>query len=114
MDAQKMDDHLVYTTPNHILAKMDVLPKTFLQIILATKRLVRHSSMYVPQAAATTFAFSSVCFFFYASTILLNRLYILCVPLILYMKADMYRMYNIVHISQKYSIQGAWPPQASE
>ena len=67
MDAQKMDDHLVYTTPHHILAKMDVLPKTFLQIILATKRLVRHSSMYVPQAAATTFAFSSVCFFFYVA-----------------------------------------------
>ena len=36
---RKMDDHLVHHSP-----KMDVLPKTFLQIILAAKQLVRHSS----------------------------------------------------------------------
>ena len=38
---------------------MDVLPKTFLQIILAAKWLVQHSK-YVPKPAATTFAFPSV------------------------------------------------------
>ena len=32
-----MDDHLVYTTPNHQPPKMDVLSKTFLQINLAPK-----------------------------------------------------------------------------
>ena len=41
---RKMDDHLVHTTPNHHPPKMDVLPKTFLQIILASKWLVWHSS----------------------------------------------------------------------
>ena len=42
--------------PPCILApsKMDVLQKTFLQIILAAKWLVRHSRTY-PQPAATTF-----------------------------------------------------------
>ena len=39
---RKMDDHLVYTTPNHHPPKMDFLPKTFLQIILAAKWLARH------------------------------------------------------------------------
>ena len=51
---EKMDDHLVHTIPNHYLIKMDVLPKTFFQIILAAKWLVRHST------TAATFAFSSV------------------------------------------------------
>ena len=41
---RKMDDPLVNTTPNHHPLKMDVLPKTFLQIILVAKWLVRHSS----------------------------------------------------------------------
>ena len=54
---RKMDNPLVHTTPNHHHPKMDVLPKTFLQISEAFK--------YVPQTAATTFHFSSVCFFFY-------------------------------------------------
>ena len=40
----KMDDHPVYTTPNHRPPKMDVLVKAFLKIILAAKRLVWHSS----------------------------------------------------------------------
>ena len=33
----KMDDHPIHTTPNHHPSKMNVLPKTFLQIILAAK-----------------------------------------------------------------------------
>ena len=41
---RKMNDHLVNTTPNHHPPKMDGLPKTFLQIILAAKWLVRYSS----------------------------------------------------------------------
>ena len=41
---EKMVDHLVHTTPSHHPTKMDVLPKSFLQIILAAKWLVRHSS----------------------------------------------------------------------
>ena len=40
----KMFDHPFHTTPNHHPPKMDVLQKTFLQIILAAKWLVRHSS----------------------------------------------------------------------
>ena len=43
-----MDDHLVHTIPNHHPTKMDVLPKTFVQIILAAKWLVRHSSIRPP------------------------------------------------------------------
>ena len=31
----KMDDHLVLTIPNHHPTKMDVLPKTVVQIILS-------------------------------------------------------------------------------
>ena len=34
---RKMDDHLVHTTPNLHPPKMNVLPKSFLQIILAAK-----------------------------------------------------------------------------
>ena len=36
----KMDDLLVHTTPNHHPPKMDILPKTFRPIILASKQLV--------------------------------------------------------------------------
>ena len=39
-----MDDNPVRTTPNHHPPKLDVLQKKFLQIILTTKWLVRHSS----------------------------------------------------------------------
>ena len=35
---------IIQFTPNHHAPKKDVLPKTFLQIILAAKWLVRHSS----------------------------------------------------------------------
>ena len=39
-----MDDHQVHTIPNYVpSSKMDVLTKTFVQIILAAKQLVRHS-----------------------------------------------------------------------
>ena len=55
----KMDCHPFNTIPNHHLTKMDVLTKTFVRIILAQKWLLRHTK-YVPQTAATTFAFSSV------------------------------------------------------
>ena len=55
-----MDDHLVYTTPNHHPPKMDFLPKTFLQIILAAKWLARLPAIpYVLQTAAQTFTFFS-------------------------------------------------------
>ena len=38
MDAlEKLDDLPVHTTPNLHPPKMDVIPKTFLQIILAAK-----------------------------------------------------------------------------
>ena len=42
--------HTVHTTPNHHPPKMDmdVLPKTYLQIILASKWLVRHSGIRPP------------------------------------------------------------------
>ena len=56
--------HLVHTTPNYHPPKMDFLPKYFLQIILAAK-MACVTFKYVPQKASTTFAFSSVCFFFY-------------------------------------------------
>ena len=40
----KMDDHPVHTTQSHHPPKINVLPITFLQIILAAKCLVRHWS----------------------------------------------------------------------
>ena len=60
---RKMDDYPVYTTPDHHPPEMDVLPKTFLQIIIAANGLEAFNN--VTQTAATTFAFSSACFFFY-------------------------------------------------
>ena len=44
--------------------KMNILPKTFLHVILAAKWQVRHSILF-PKSAETTFAFSSVWFFSY-------------------------------------------------
>ena len=41
---RKMDDHPVHTIPNHHPTKMKVLPKTFVQIILAAKWFVRLSN----------------------------------------------------------------------
>ena len=52
-----MDDLPVHTTSNLHPPKMEVLPKNFLQIILAAKRLVGHSKTS-PQTAETTFVFS--------------------------------------------------------
>ena len=43
-----MDDHPVHTTPNHNPPKIDVLPKTFFQIILAAKSIVQHSIQLRP------------------------------------------------------------------
>ena len=44
MDAlKKMDDLPVHTIPNHHSTKIDVLQKTFVQIILAANWLVPHS-----------------------------------------------------------------------
>ena len=54
----KMNDHLVLNTPNHQPPQMDVLPKTFLWIILGYIATFK----YVPPPAATTFAFPSVWF----------------------------------------------------
>ena len=48
-----------FTLPNCHSTKMAVIPKTFVQIILAAKWLVRHSSMFL-QTTAMIFAFSSV------------------------------------------------------
>ena len=45
----KIDDLPVHTAPNHQLPKMDVLPKTVLQIIHADKWLVWHSSTSLKQ-----------------------------------------------------------------
>ena len=56
---EQLSDLPVHTPPNHHDLKMDVLPKTFLQIILAANWLIRYSNMSPPKAA-TTFAFSSV------------------------------------------------------
>ena len=53
---EKMDDHPVQALPIHHPTKMDVLPKTFIQIILAAKW---HSSTS-PQTTAMIFAFSAV------------------------------------------------------
>ena len=52
---EQMDDHPVHTIPNHHPTKMDLLLKTFVQIILDANPLVQHSSTS-PKTAATTFA----------------------------------------------------------
>ena len=60
---QKMDNHPVHTTPNHWPPKINFLPE-----LLSNNpccELASAALKYVPQTAATTFAFSSVCFFFY-------------------------------------------------
>ena len=45
-----MEDYPVYTTPNHQPPKIDVLPKTFLQIILAAKfHCAAFKYLYVPK-----------------------------------------------------------------
>ena len=42
---EKLDDHPIYTIPNHHPTTMDFLPKTSVKIILAAKWLVRHSKL---------------------------------------------------------------------
>ena len=57
---------IIWFTPHqnmHHPPEMDVLPKTFLQIIIAANGLEAFNN--VTQTAATTFAFSSACFFSY-------------------------------------------------
>ena len=68
-----MDAHLIHTTPSHHPPKMDVLPKTFLQIMSLLLNGYSTAFKYVPQTTATTFAFSSVCFSFYDFLILVLR-----------------------------------------
>ena len=51
--------------------KMDVLPKTWLQIILTAKVSIAAFN-YIPQSAGTTFVFSSVWFLFYASSMCID------------------------------------------
>ena len=41
-----MDDHPVHTIPSHRPTKLDVLPNTSVQITLASKWLVQHSSIH--------------------------------------------------------------------
>ena len=59
MGVWKMKDQHAYTIPNYHPTKMDVLPKTFFQIVLAANWLVQHSRTY-PQPTATTFAFAAL------------------------------------------------------
>ena len=55
-----MDNHPVHTIPNRYPTKLDVLPKTFVQIILDAKLLVRHSCTIVhhPNSSDDFFFFS--------------------------------------------------------
>ena len=53
--------HPVHTIPNIHPTKIDVLPKTLVQIILAASAIFK----YVPQPTATNFAFSFPLSFFY-------------------------------------------------
>ena len=86
----KMDDLPVNTTPNHHPHKMDVLPKTFLQIILAANWLGRYSgtshnqqrrplpsllsvSSYMIQALAE----GKLCFFLTSYIVRQERIYIM-------------------------------------
>ena len=62
---RNMDDYVVHTTPNHPPPQN----WTFFQKLFFKSSLLLngYSALfkYVPQIAATTFAFSSVCFFFF-------------------------------------------------
>ena len=63
---RKMGNHLLLFTPNHHPPKKDFLPKHF---CLYHPRCYMASAAFkfVLQPAATTYAFPSVCFFFYIS-----------------------------------------------
>ena len=59
-----MDDHLVHTTPNHHAPSQNgCSSKNFCSNQLCCY-MASAALKYVPQTGATTFAFSSVCFFF--------------------------------------------------
>ena len=59
-----MDDHLVHTTPNHHAPSQNgCSSKNFCSNQLCCY-MASAALKFVPQTAATTFAFSSVCFFF--------------------------------------------------
>ena len=60
----KIDDHPVHTITDHHPTKMDVRPKTFVQIILAAKLLVRHSSTCPNQQRWHLPSLLSLSFFF--------------------------------------------------
>ena len=62
----KMDDHLVHTIPNHNPPKWMFCQKLFLKSSLL-QNIYSASFKYVPQTTVTTFAFSSICFFFYGT-----------------------------------------------
>ena len=67
MDAsEQLDDPPVHTIPNHHPLKMDVLPKTFLHIILAAKSQVRHSITSPKQLLRPLPSLLNKSFFFYA------------------------------------------------
>ena len=53
-----MDDHPVHTIPNHHPTKMEVLPKTFVKIVLPAKFNIQ--VQYVLNQQRRPFAFSSV------------------------------------------------------
>ena len=55
----KMNDHPVYKIPNHQPTKMDVFPRTLVQIIIVAKWLVQHSPIR-PPTNSNDLAFSSV------------------------------------------------------
>ena len=66
---------IIWFTPRQTTnpPKMDVFPKTFLQIILAATVIGYSAAFkYIRQTAVTTFAFSSPCFFFYSSASILD------------------------------------------
>ena len=106
MDAfGKMDDHPAQTIPHHNLTKTDVLSKTFVQINLADKRLIRHSRTS-PQPTATTFAFSFFLFFFYDYTSALTC-YDVLLPIYATLPAFLTHMFN----SNKYLPAVRYPPR---
>ena len=60
----KIVDHLAHTIPNQYPTKMDILPKTFVQIILAAKWLVRHLSTSPHQQRRPLPSLLSLSFFY--------------------------------------------------
>ena len=61
---ENMDDLPVHTIPSHHTTKMDGLPKTFVQIILAAKWLGRHSSTSHKQQRRPMPSLLSLSFFY--------------------------------------------------